>query len=81
MISHDISDIKVLRMATVLVYIAAQFSRGLPYARGIREKWQKLCEQAAVEKDPETLLELTMEINRLLHEKEVRLKREPETRS
>jgi len=47
----------------------------------IREKWQKLCEQAAVEKDPETLLELTMEINRLLHEKEVRLKREPETRS
>jgi hypothetical protein len=47
----------------------------------IREQWQKLCEQAAVEKDPETLLELTTEINRLLREKEVRLKHELGTTS
>jgi hypothetical protein len=47
----------------------------------IREHWQKLCEQAAVEKDPEALLELTTEINRLLREKEVRLKHELEPTS
>ena len=65
-------------MAAAVVYIAAQ--RGPPLMQGeTREKWQRLCEQAAVERDPETLLELTKEINRLLHEKEVRLKREPET--
>lgn len=43
------------------------------------ELWRKLCEQAAVEQDPEKLLELTREINRLLDEKEARLKREKET--
>jgi hypothetical protein len=37
------------------------------------EQWQKLCEQAAVEQDPEKLLELSKEINRLLEEKEERL--------
>ena len=37
------------------------------------ELWRKLCEQAAVEQDPEELLELTKEINRLLDEKEARL--------
>jgi hypothetical protein len=68
-------------LATVLVYIAAQLRGNCPMKGEIREKWQKLCEQAAVEKDPETLLELTKEINRLLHEKEVRLEREPETTS
>lgn len=41
-----------------------------------REKWQQLCEQAAVEKDPEELLKLTAEINRLLTEKDFRLKQE-----
>ena len=39
----------------------------------IKERWQKLCEQAAVEQDPETLLELTKEINALLDAKEQRL--------
>jgi hypothetical protein len=37
------------------------------------ERWRKLCEQAAVEQDPEKLLELTSEITRLLDEKEARL--------
>jgi len=38
------------------------------------ELWKKLCEQAAVEQDPDKLLELTQEISRLLDEKEARLK-------
>ena len=38
-----------------------------------KEQWQELCEQAAVEQNPEKLLELTKEINRLLEEKEKRL--------
>jgi hypothetical protein len=41
-----------------------------------KEKWQKLCEQAAVEQDPNVLLQLVQEINRMLDEKEQRLKRE-----
>ena len=39
-----------------------------------RELWQRLCEQAAVEQDSEKLLQLTREINRLLNEKDERLK-------
>lgn len=38
-----------------------------------RERWQQLCEQAAVEQDPEKMLSLINEINRLLSEKEERL--------
>lgn len=38
-----------------------------------KERWQILSEQAAVEQDPERLLELTREINRLLEEKQNRL--------
>jgi hypothetical protein len=45
------------------------------------ELWRKLCEQAAVEQNPEKLLQLTREINRLLDEKEARLKREKNTPS
>ena len=37
------------------------------------ERWRKLCEQAAVEQDPDKLLELTKEIVQLLEEKERRL--------
>jgi DNA-binding response OmpR family regulator len=37
------------------------------------DRWQQLCEQAAVEQDPKKLLELTDEINRLLKEKEEQL--------
>jgi len=39
-----------------------------------RERWMQLCEQAAAEKDPHRLVELVKEINRLLAEKEQRLK-------
>jgi hypothetical protein len=38
-----------------------------------RERWEELCRQAAEEQDPKRLLELTLEINRLLLEKEDRL--------
>ena len=38
------------------------------------EEWQRLCTLAAVEQDHEKLLELVKEINRLLDEKEQRLR-------
>jgi hypothetical protein len=38
------------------------------------EHWKELCAQAAVEQDPQKLLELTQEISRLLDAKEQRLK-------
>jgi hypothetical protein len=38
------------------------------------EKWRELCAQASVEKDPQKLLALAQEINRLLQEQEERLK-------
>ncbi len=37
------------------------------------ERWKALCAQAAVEQDPDKLLELTQEITRLLTEKRSRL--------
>jgi hypothetical protein len=39
-----------------------------------KEEWKNLCEQAAVEQDPEKLAALVKEINRLLDEKSNRLK-------
>ena len=41
-----------------------------------REQWMRLCEQAANEQDPQKLLGLVREINRLLEEKEQRLRQE-----
>ncbi len=38
-----------------------------------RQRWQELCEQAVHELDPEKLLKLVEEINRLLSEKQGRL--------
>ena len=38
-----------------------------------RERWLSLCEQAASEQDPERLMELVSEINRILEDKERRL--------
>jgi hypothetical protein len=38
-----------------------------------KERWQELCEQAAVEQDSGKLLALVQEINRLLEEKRNRL--------
>lgn len=42
-----------------------------------RERWQELCEQAMNEPDPERLLELCIEINDLLDERERRMRGEP----
>ena len=39
----------------------------------IRERWMSLCEQAAIEQDPERLMELVSQINHILEEKERRL--------
>jgi hypothetical protein len=39
------------------------------------ELWQMLCAQAAVEQDPQKLMQLVKEINRLLEEKQARLNR------
>ena len=38
-----------------------------------KERWRKLCEQAAIEQDPDKLMELVREINDLLQQKEQRL--------
>jgi hypothetical protein len=38
------------------------------------EQWRALCEQAAIEQDPEKLMRLVEQINRLLEEKEQRLR-------
>ena len=38
-----------------------------------REKWEILCKMAADEKDPERLMKLVQQINKLLEEKERRL--------
>jgi hypothetical protein len=37
------------------------------------ERWRALCELAAEEQDPERLMELVEQINRMLEEKEKRL--------
>jgi len=39
-----------------------------------KERWWLLCEQAAVEQDPDRLLQLVREIDQLLNEKQERLK-------
>ena len=40
-----------------------------------KEEWMRLCEQAAYEQDPEKLMALVQEINRLLDEKHQRLQK------
>ena len=41
---------------------------------GKRERWMRLCVEVADEQDSNRLLELISEIDRLLHEKEMRLR-------
>lgn len=41
-----------------------------------KEKWERLCAEAAVEQDSARLLKLVQEINQMLDDKEHRLKRE-----
>ena len=43
-----------------------------------RERWMELCAQAAIEQDPQKLMELVREINELLEEKERRLGIDPQ---
>ncbi len=40
----------------------------------VKEEWTQLCEQAAIEQDSEKLMALVSEINRMLDEKDQRLK-------
>ena len=49
------------------------------YKRTMEDKphWTELCQQAAVEQDHEKLMELIDEINRLLEDKEQRLRPTP----
>ena len=42
-----------------------------------KEHWMQLCERAASEQDAEKLMDLIEEINRLLEEKELRLRQAP----
>jgi hypothetical protein len=44
------------------------------------ERWRALCEEAVVEQDPDKLLHLIREINRLLEAKERRLQRNRATK-
>jgi hypothetical protein len=46
--------------------------------RETKERWLVLCEQAAVEQDPARLLALVTEINRLLNEKQQRVRQKNE---
>jgi hypothetical protein len=45
--------------------------------QGKTERWQHLCELAAIEQDPEKLIQLVREINDLLDEKRRRLTTRP----
>ncbi|HJT70323.1 MAG TPA: hypothetical protein VJ731_09000 [Terriglobales bacterium] len=45
------------------------------------ERWRQLCEQAAVEQDPQELMKLISQITQMLDEKEQRLLRQrPESK-
>jgi hypothetical protein len=59
-----------------LVSAALAFTRteAHPMKGKAKESWMYFCEQAAVEQDPEKLIQLVNEINRMLEEKENRLK-------
>lgn len=39
----------------------------------VKEEWVQLCERVAIERDPERMIELVRELNRMLGEKEQRL--------
>jgi hypothetical protein len=42
----------------------------------VKEEWMELCEKITTEQDPERMIELVRELNRMLDEKEQRLQRE-----
>jgi hypothetical protein len=43
-----------------------------------KEKWQRLCEEIAIERDPARFTNLVDELNKLLEEKERRLQQQRE---
>jgi hypothetical protein len=45
------------------------------------EKWKELCANAAVETDPQRLLELVQQINDILEQQEIEKKRQAERKS
>ena len=53
---------------------------GLDHMQGqTRESWERLCQQAAIEQDPERLMSLIEELNELLEAKEKRLMQQKAT--
>ena len=46
-----------------------------------KELWVSLCEQAATEQNPERLMKLIAEIDRLLREKEERVNNRPDSQN
>jgi len=70
-------------MEVDLVSAALAFARTeAPENRGkTKELGEQFCEQAAIEQDPEKLVQLAKEINRMLKEEENRLKRKREEKS
>ncbi len=75
----------LLTGSTTLVNVLSQrwADTGVHLATSMKnkERWMELCEKAAVEQDPERLLELVQEINRLLEEKEQRLKAQRQSKA
>ena len=57
-----------------LLYAVASELRRAKMEGEKRERWMRLCVEVADEQDSNRLLELISEIDRLLHEKEMRLR-------
>ena len=67
----------IFRVADVKVeFLKTQTELRSPMVNGEdgKEEWMELCEQAAIEQDPDKLVALTQEICRLLDEREKKLK-------
>ena len=60
------TDLGTWTLATI------SFKGYLPVQAGNAEHWRKLCEQAAVEQDSRKLMDLIVEIHRILFEEEQR---------
>lgn len=54
--------------------VPALFEQGVFMQGQTKEKWEELCALAAKEQDPVKLMALVQEINRILEQKEQRLK-------
>jgi hypothetical protein len=67
-------------MGVGLVSAALAFTKteAHPMKSKAKENWMYFCEQAVVEQDPDKLLKLVNKINRMLEEKENRLKQRGE---